>query len=362
MTGGRRAVLTAAALAVLFPAVPAQATPPSSSAEAARLVAERAHDLEVVTERFNDARVTLATAQATATAATARADQATAALAAVRTQVRSIARSAYTGHATGTLQTLMDAGSAEEFVDRAGTLQTIAAHQDGVLEQAKTAEDDADEARDDAEHAAATAQTQVDTVARQQTDLTAQIADFQAAFDRLSAQERRAALAAAQEHASQQPAQQPAADSSPAAKPATRAPAQQQRTGSPPPQAAAPAPTASASGAAAKAVSVAMAQRGKPYHWAAAGPGSFDCSGLTMFAYQAAGIALPHSSKTQAGSGRSVSRDQLQPGDLVLFYSPVSHIGMYIGGGQMVHAPTSGDVVKVASIDMGGYAGARRVS
>ncbi len=80
-------------------------------------------------------------------------------------------------------------------------------------------------------------------------------------------------------------------------------------------------------------------------------------------AYAAAGIDLPHSSRMQASIGQSVSREQLQPGDLVAFYSPISHIGIYIGNGQMVHAPTSGDVVKVASIDsMGGYAWARRIA
>ncbi len=105
-----------------------------------------------------------------------------------------------------------------------------------------------------------------------------------------------------------------------------------------------------------------MAQRGKPYVWAAAGPGSFDCSGLTQYAFRAAGITLPHSSRMQFQMGTAVSRSQLQPGDLVFFYSPVTHVGVYIGNGQMVHAPTSGDVVKVADIDvMGSYAGARRI-
>ena len=106
-----------------------------------------------------------------------------------------------------------------------------------------------------------------------------------------------------------------------------------------------------------------MSQRGKPYVWGADGPGSYDCSGLTQYAFKAAGIALPHSSRLQSGMGQAVSRDQLQPGDLVFFYKPVSHVGIYIGNGQMVHAPTSGDVVKVAKIDsMGGYVGARRIA
>ena len=84
---------------------------------------------------------------------------------------------------------------------------------------------------------------------------------------------------------------------------------------------------------------------------------------LTAYAYKAAGISLPHSSALQSRMGQAVSRADLQPGDLVFFYSPVSHVGIYIGNGQMVHAPTSGDVVKVASIDvMGHFAGGRRIA
>ena len=120
-------------------------------------------------------------------------------------------------------------------------------------------------------------------------------------------------------------------------------------------------PVVGGSGAAQTVISTAMAQRGKPYVWAASGPGSYDCSGLTAYAYAAAGIRLPHSSAMQSRMGQAVSRDQLQPGDLVFFYSPVSHVGIYIGNGQMVHAPTSGDVVKVAPL-MSGFSGARRIA
>ncbi|MPQ99043.1 hypothetical protein GB931_14155 [Modestobacter sp. I12A-02628] len=106
-----------------------------------------------------------------------------------------------------------------------------------------------------------------------------------------------------------------------------------------------------------------MAQRGKPYVWAGSGPGSFDCSGLTQFAYAAAGISLPHSSRAQSTIGAPVARADLQPGDLVFFYSPVGHVGVYIGNGQIVHAPTRGDVVKVSDLaTMYGYNGARRLA
>jgi cell wall-associated NlpC family hydrolase len=130
-------------------------------------------------------------------------------------------------------------------------------------------------------------------------------------------------------------------------------------------QAAVTAPTSAAAPTAAAQVAVdtALAQLGDPYVWAGAGPNAFDCSGLTQFSYAAAGIKLPHSSKQQSTMGTPVARGSLQPGDLVFFYSPVGHVGIYIGNGQMVHAPTSGDVVKVINVDaMPGYNSARRLS
>ena len=111
------------------------------------------------------------------------------------------------------------------------------------------------------------------------------------------------------------------------------------------------------------AVDTALAQLGDPYVWAGAGPDVFDCSGLTQYAYAAAGISLPHSSAMQSTMGTAVSSADLQPGDLVYFYSPVSHIAIYIGNGQMVTAPRSGDVVKVVDLAyMPEYAGARRIA
>ena len=119
---------------------------------------------------------------------------------------------------------------------------------------------------------------------------------------------------------------------------------------------------AAASRAAQVAVNTALAQVGDPYVWGADGPNSFDCSGLTKYAYAAAGIHLPHSSRAQSKIGAKVSRGNLQPGDLVFFYSPVSHVGMYIGNGKMVYAPTSGSVVKVGKVAYMPYAGARRLA
>jgi cell wall-associated NlpC family hydrolase len=110
-----------------------------------------------------------------------------------------------------------------------------------------------------------------------------------------------------------------------------------------------PAPPVDASRAAA-AVAEARRQLGKPYEWGAAGPDSFDCSGLTMWAWRAAGVHLDHYSGAQYDETTHISLDQLQPGDLVFFYRDLSHVGIYVGNGQMIHAPHTGDVVRYGSI------------
>ena len=334
---GRVVLAVAGVMGVLFSTVPAQAAP-ATSAEAAELVAARGHELEVVTEQFNEARETLTAQQAAAQAAADQLEQATAALATAQQQVRGIARSAWTGEGLGSFQALMTSDSAEDFVDRMSTLQMVAGHQNGILDAAADASVAAAQAQATAQKAADEAQATYDAVAAQQADLQKQVADYQAQFDQLSAQEQQAAIGASH-------------DGDRASRSAERA------------EVAPSGPIVANSQAAQIAVDVAMAQRGKPYVWAASGPDSFDCSGLTAFAYKAAGIGLPHSSAQQSRMGQAVARADLQPGDLVFFYSPVSHVGIYIGNGQMVHAPTSGDVVKVASVDsMGGYAGGRRIA
>ena len=107
-------------------------------------------------------------------------------------------------------------------------------------------------------------------------------------------------------------------------------------------------------------VQIAMKYLGSPYQWAASGPKRFDCSGFTMFVYAQVGVRLPHSSRAQIGYGERVGRANLKPGDLVFFGNPIHHVGMYIGGGKMIHAPHTGDVVSIDSIDRGNYAGACR--
>jgi cell wall-associated NlpC family hydrolase len=132
----------------------------------------------------------------------------------------------------------------------------------------------------------------------------------------------------------------------------------------PPPPVSAPPSSAPAPTAAAQiAVNTALAQIGDPYVWGAAGPNAFDCSGLTEYAYAAAGIYLPHSSSMQSTMGTPVAYSDLQPGDLVFFYTPVSHVAMYIGNGEIVQASTYGQPVAVTQLSyMPDYVGARRLT
>jgi peptidoglycan DL-endopeptidase CwlO len=98
------------------------------------------------------------------------------------------------------------------------------------------------------------------------------------------------------------------------------------------------------------AIEFACGQLGEPYVWAGAGPGIWDCSGLTMRAFEAAGVSLPHSSGQQANHGTRISNSNIQAGDLLFFNSPISHVGISLGDNLMVHAPHSGDVVRVVSL------------
>jgi peptidoglycan DL-endopeptidase CwlO len=150
------------------------------------------------------------------------------------------------------------------------------------------------------------------------------------------------------------PGSGPATTVHPASPPTTAHPASPPATSAPKPSS--PAPSAPSGAAppvkagAATAVNTAKAQLGKPYQWGGAGPDNFDCSGLTMYAWHAGGVLLPHSAAMQYDAIAHISVSQLQPGDLVFFYTPIEHVGIYVGGGQMIDAPYTGAVVRYDSI------------
>ncbi len=189
-------------------------------------------------------------------------------------------------------------------------------------------------------------------------------------------QERRAAaaVAAAQAKYAAQQAQIVATNSS-AATPSVRgggatpaatsaAPAAGGSATTATPSAPAATPTYSApppSSMAGVAVSAAQGQLGVPYKFAREDPGvAFDCSGLTKYAWGKAGVSLPHQSASQYASTPHVSKDEAQPGDLIFYYAPIGHVAIYLGGGMMVHAPASGDVVKVSPVNWGKVVGVSR--
>ncbi|WP_243737517.1 C40 family peptidase [Blastococcus xanthinilyticus] len=331
MTGLRAGLLVGAATALTVTVLPgtASAVPGGTTAdEVAAQVAEASHELEVVSEQLNEAKVVLAEQESAVEAAGAEAAAAEEQLSALDGQIRRLARSAYTGSGLSQLDLLLTSDSADDLVSSLGTLDVIAGHTNEVLTEVAQAAEQADESREAAAAAAAEAQRAVDDIAAKQEDLEARIADYQ---------ERYAALTAPQQ---EEVARAHGGASLPA-----------------------PSGVTASSAAAQVAVDTALAQIGDPYVWGAGGPNAFDCSGLTSYAYAAAGVMLPHSSRSQSQMGRPVSRGELQPGDLLFFYSPVSHVAMYIGNGQMVHASTSGQPVKVASIDaMGSFSGARRIA
>jgi cell wall-associated NlpC family hydrolase len=110
------------------------------------------------------------------------------------------------------------------------------------------------------------------------------------------------------------------------------------------------------------ALRAALTRRGDPYVWGAAGPGEFDCSGLVMWAFAQEGISLPHYTGSQWNSGMHVSRADLQPGDLVFFFADISHVGIYLGNGLMVDAPSAGQDVQVQPVFWSAYVGAVRIA
>lgn len=127
------------------------------------------------------------------------------------------------------------------------------------------------------------------------------------------------------------------------------------------PAAARAVPVVNASGKSAAAAQVALQQIGKPYKWGSTGPSSFDCSGLVFYAFQQMGVTLPRTAAAMSQVGTPVSKSQLKPGDLVFFYSPVSHVAIYIGDGKVVNATTDGEPVQVSPLSDFPMTSARRV-
>jgi len=252
-----------------------------------------------------------------------------------------------------TVAVLFQATSIQDMIDRVDAAQRISDHDSRVVKQVKTLRDQTASQAASLEKLQAKQQSyanqissQLSALKRKQAEREAYVSSVKREIASLIAeQKRQAQLAAARAR------QTIASYNSPA--PSSSGPS---AAG---PSAGYTAPAASSVGAG--VVQAAMSRLGAPYVWGAAGPTSFDCSGLVVWSFAQMNISLPHYSYSQMSGGTPVSVSDLQPGDLVFFYGG-SHVGIYIGGGQFVHAPHTGDVVRVASLSShGSLTAARRI-
>jgi cell wall-associated NlpC family hydrolase len=272
-----------------------------------------------------------------------------------RAQVSARLVALYTSNEPDTLSIIFGASSLGDLIERIDSANRIADQDARIAAEVRQYRNEvqarqqalvkaqADQVKVVAERAAQRASVQSQLAERQAlySSIKDQIAHLEAAERARQARLAAQARAAAKQHSAPAPAPTPAPSSSSGGSSSS-----------------APPPATHSS-----VVSIALQYLGVPYVWGGASPSGFDCSGLTMYAYAKVGVYLPHNAAMQYGMGTPVARSQLAPGDLV-FFNGLSHVGMYIGGGRFVHAPHTGDVVKISSLSEYWYAatyvGARR--
>ena len=261
-------------------------------------------------------------------------------LTALRGVVGKVAASTYRTGAVDPAMLLVFAERPEDFLRQASSLAMISARQNTALRHLTETQRQQDMDRAEAQTQAALLADSRDELGRERTLMERRLTDAEALLGNLAAEEL-AELDAADRAAAQAALAQAWARRGAAAASGSR--------------------SADPLGkGATKAVDAAFGQLGKPYIWGATGPGAFDCSGLTGYVWRASDVSLPRTSGAQYAAGRKISRADLQPGDLVYYYSPISHVGIYIGGGQIIHAPRPGRPVMVTPVDSMPIVGATR--
>jgi len=324
--------------------------------------------LDALSEQYNGAQYHLEQAQAAAADAQQKLDATTAEVARLRDLVNQRGAALYRGIGQGgPIQ--LDVSSASKLIASSKYSKAAAQHDTDLLAQLRRAEREladqkaaADQAQADAQHEQeqiAQAQAGVEAANAKQEDLLSQVnGEIAQLVAEEQARREAEALAAAQQRYVDAAAAAAAAAAAPAPSPA---PSPQGGTGTSSNRGSsgggggpAPAPSANVpvnGGGAAAAIAYARSQLGKPYCYAGSGPACFDCSGLTMRAWGAAGVSMPHYSGAQYSMFPHVPLNAMQPGDLV-FWGPggSEHVGLYIGGGQMIAAPSTGDVVKIQAV------------
>jgi cell wall-associated NlpC family hydrolase len=320
--------LTGAAVAV--PATSGQAAPnapaaPASCVDTRAQFAANGQAAEKTAEALNDAKINRVKVQKELTAATAKSRTASASYGKAAADFKRIVAGELKSAPAGQFAVFFTSGSPKDFADQMALMDYVAGRKGQKIEQLATVKTTAAKAKADVT-AKLAARTKIEqTMTAKAADLKKRASTLTGLLQNLCAND--------------QPAVQ-----------AERASRDMPRVAVGP-----------GSGAAQKAVQTALAQIGDPYVWAAAGPDAFDCSGLTSYACASAGVSIPHSSAQQYSYGTHISRSEVRAGDLVFFYSPISHVGIAINNTQMVHASTFGVPVKIADIDSSPYVGATRL-
>jgi peptidoglycan DL-endopeptidase CwlO len=299
--------LCSAVLGVALAGLPSVAWANPSPHDLSRQLDAASQQLETVVEQYNSTQVRLAGTQAQRDALLARMAPVERAMAALEDQVGRYSAGLYE-HAGGSISALIAAGSPDDLLDQLTMLDHVSSVAHRQIE-ALSSERRAYEAQ----------RRDLDTVLAQQQ---AQQADLAAKKTRIEAQITSLSQLRYMLYGG-------------------RRPVTMRDRYVPPYQ----------PGPAGVAVRFAYGQLGKPYRWGAAGPNSFDCSGLTMASWKAAGVGLPHSAALQWAQVRHVPRAELKPGDLVFYYGNIHHVAIYIGDGRVIHAPTYGEDVTIAPID-----------
>ncbi|MFH8433983.1 NlpC/P60 family protein [Streptomyces sp. NPDC018007] len=315
----------------------APAEPATGAAQVRAKVDRLYHDAEVATEKYNGAKEKADTAARAVDALTDEAARRTARLNASRHALGSLATAQYRSGTLAPALQLALSSDPDAYLERASYLDRAGDRQTGLLRTIKrqVSQITRVKARADRENERLAARRA--ELREHRTAIRTKLADARELLATLTAEQR-----AAHERS---------ADARHGGGPA-RAERSTARGG----------PVTAPNSRAGRAIAFAHGAIGKPYVWGATGPDAFDCSGLTQAAWKAAGVGLPRTTYTQINAGQRVPRSQLAPGDLVFFYSGISHVGLYIGGGQMIHAPRPGAPVRIAPIDQMPFAGATRVA
>ncbi|WP_131784591.1 NlpC/P60 family protein [Protofrankia symbiont of Coriaria ruscifolia] len=339
-------------------------------AVARQQLTELTHSTEAATEAFNAGRLRLGVAEQAVSMATENVRHAGDAVRVAADKRRALGSAAYRSGSLEQLSVLLsgDPGTA---LERAGAMDSLARRGRTAEIELRSARHDLTGAQAAAQLALAEQQREIASLEEQKKRIEASVAAQRTLLDGLvarhaelvrQAREREAAARRANELA--------AAEAAEAQARAASAEQEQLRTrsnligstsrGFTDTPVSAARPPAIGSGGAAVAVAQARAQLGKPYVWGAAGPDAFDCSGLTQWVWAKAGVALSHFTGAQWNEGRRIPRDELMPGDLVFFGEDLHHVGIYIGGGNMIDAPRTGTVIRVEPVWWTTYAGAVR--